>query len=69
MPNNISNLSLSELKTHNFNYDDLVESSAQAKSLLGQAGRVSLDDAGHLTLVNPNAKPDNGFVRFFKGFF
>lgn len=67
MTDNYGSMSLSKLGNVNFEGASLVTSQAEANALLGRAGRVSMDDNGRLVLVNPQEKPDNGVVRFFKG--
>lgn len=67
MTDNLGSLSLRALGNENFSGVNLVTSQAEADALLGRPGRVSMDDNGKLVLVNPQEKPDNGLVRFFKG--
>ena len=67
MTDNLGSLSLRALGNENFGGVNLVTSQAEADALLGRPGRVSMDDNGKLVLVNPQEKPDNGLVRFFKG--
>ncbi len=66
MPNNI-NLK-ADLSTLDFSQvGRLTADDAQAQALFNKPGKISLDDKGELFVINPNAKRNNAFVRFFKG--
>lgn len=59
---------ISALATRNFDGANLI-SPNNVGELMQKEGRFTLDDAGRLTVINPPARRDNGFVRFFKGLF
>lgn len=63
----VGGMSLSKLGDFNFNDVDSLTRGSNVNDLLGRPGRVSIDDNGKLVLVNPQDKPDNRVVRFFKG--
>jgi hypothetical protein len=72
--NHIDRMTAAQLETYNFSGADnrpRLFDAEQLKSLLdnNQEGVFTLDEQGHLGVINPPARRDNRVLRFFRGLF
>ena len=66
--NNLSNMSMKALETHDFSNETNLVKAEDISNLLKKDGIFTLDDKGKVTVVSAGRR-DNAIYRFFKGLF